>query len=446
MQSNLEKQEIAKYIGISDEMELFSDIPQKFRKKKINLESGLSEFEVIREAVRTGDHNRGPEILNFLGNGIYNRIVPSSVDSLIARSEFLTAYTPYQAEMSQGVLQSLFEYQTYMCELTAMEASNSSMYDGYTTLGEAVRMAHRINERRDILIPESIYESKLQVMESYLSGLQVRLISYRMDTVTGYIDMDDIQKKIDENTCAIVVEMPNSFGILDENVPKIKDLKKDALLIAYVDPVSLGMITPPGDYGADIVAAEGQQLGIHMNFGGPGLGILTFRKEYIRKSPGRIIGQTVDNRGKTAYVMTLQTREQHIRREKATSNICTNQALMAIAATVYLGVVGPSGLKKIAQLTYLRSKELKSSLSGLKISSRNQLKGKPFSDVLVRFDTEVSRLRDFLAGRGISGGLSLEDLSKVAHKNLGNAAFFSATEKTGEHDISELLKAMEVFQ
>ncbi len=445
MQSNLEKQEIAKFLNISDEMDLFLDIPAQYRKREIGIPSGISEYEVIEEARRAASYNKSAGMLNFLGNGIYRRIVPASVDSIIGRSEFLTAYTPYQAEMSQGVLQSLFEYQTYMCELTGMDVSNSSMYDGFTTLGEAVRMAHRINERRDILIPENIYDDKLKVMNSYLSGLNVRLVSYSVSKNTGFIDLDDIQSKLSKDTSAIVVEMPNSYGVIDENVIKVSQIKGDALLIAYVDPISLGMISPPGDYGADIVAAEGQQLGIHMNYGGPGLGILTFRKDYIRKSPGRIIGETQDNRGKRAYVMTLQTREQHIRREKATSNICTNQALMAIAATVYLGVIGPGGLKKIAQTTYVNSRSLKKKLSSMKSAGNSQITGKPFSDVLIEFKTDVSGLQEFLAANGINGGISLQKLAS-SPSLIPNAAFFTATETTTSWEIDRLAATMEVFK
>ena len=446
MHSNLEKQEMANYLGISDELDLFSDIPAKFRKKAINIGKGVSEFEMIQEAREISSLNRGPDMINFLGNGIYDRIVPSSVDSLIGRSEFLTAYTPYQAEMSQGVLQSLFEYQSLMCELTGMDVANSSMYDGFTTLGEAVRMAYRINEKPEVLIPENIYGDKLKVVESYLCGLQIKLIKYRIDTKTGFIDLDDLQGKISDRTSSIVAEMPNSYGILDENIVKISQIKKNALLIAYVDPISLGMIVPPGEYGADIVVAEGQQLGIHMNFGGPALGILSFKKDYARKSPGRIIGETVDNRGKKAYVMTLQTREQHIRREKATSNICTNQALMAVASAIYLSTVGPSGLRKIAENTYKSARETKNRLSAVKIASKMQLLGKPFSDVLISFDKDVMALRSFLAGKGINGGVAAGVLFSTQSYPPNKGAFFSVTEKTTMNDIDALVRAMEVFQ
>lgn len=445
MQSNSEKQEIAEFVGISDDMDLFSDIPKKFRKTELKISPGISEYEVIARALSIGATNRGPDMINFLGNGIYDRVVPSTVDSITGRSEFLTAYTPYQAEMSQGALQSLFEYQTYMAELTGMDISNSSMYDGFSTLGEAVRMAHRINEKRDILIPGNIYDDKLKVIESYLYGLSVRLVPYSVDSRSGFIDMDDLQSRITDDTSAIVVEMPNAFGIIDENVPKVQQMRKNALIIAYVDPVSLGMLAPPGEYGADIVAAEGQQLGIHMSFGGPALGILSFRKEYVRKSPGRIIGETVDSKGKRAYVMTLQTREQHIRREKATSNICTNQALMAIAATVYLGTVGPSGLRKIAETTYLNSRKLKEKLGKLNIADKQQLTGKPFSDVLVSFQKDVNGLQEFLSARGINGGLALSRISSRAASGVKNGAFFSTTEKTTDYAIAKLVEAMEVF-
>ncbi len=441
-----EHEEMLKILNIKDKDELFSDVPKKVRKTSLNIPEGISEFDVLHNAKEIALMNRGVGYTNFLGNGIYDRVIPTSVDSLIGRTEFLTSYTPYQAEMSQGVLQSLFEYQSLVSQLTGMDVTNSSMYDGFTALGEAVRMAYRINGKQEVLVPETLYMDKLEVIHSYLAGLNVKILSYKVDSESGYTDLEDLGGKVNENTSAIVCELPNGLGIIDANVPSIKELKKDALLISYVDPVSLGILTPPGAYDADIVVAEGQQLGIHRSYGGPLLGILSFKNEHIRKSPGRIIGESIDVNGKRAYVMTLQTREQHIRREKAMSNICTNQALMAIAAASYLSIVGSSGLKKVATVTYSNASELKKGLKSLKITSDRQITGQPFSDVLVSFNSEIPDLQGKLFQRDILGGVPLSRFLGDKHSFLKNSHFFSVTEKNTSKEIGQLISALEVIQ
>lgn len=441
-----EHEEMLGVLNIKNKDDLFRDVPEKVRKNSLNIPEGISEFDVLTSAREISLRNQGTDYVNFLGNGIYDRVVPTSVDSLIGRTEFMTSYTPYQAEMSQGVLQSLFEYQSLVSQLTGMDVTNSSMYDGYTALGEAVRMAYRINGKHEVLVPETLYKDKLQVIESYMSGLHFKTVKYRIDPITGFTDLDDLEKKVNENTGAIISEMPNGLGIIDENVPRIRELKKSALLIAYVDPISLGILTPPGTYDADIVVAEGQQLGIHKSYGGPLLGILSFKNEHVRKSPGRIIGESVDVNGKRAFVMTLQTREQHIRRQKAMSNICTNQALMAIAAATYLSVVGASGLKKVAAVTYSSARQLKTGLDSLKNSSDKQLTGQPFSDVLVSFRKDIKDLQGKLFQKGIHGGVPLSGFLPNTDSFPQNAHFFSVTEKITPNDISTLLSALEVIQ
>jgi Glycine cleavage system protein P (pyridoxal-binding), N-terminal domain len=274
-----------------------------------------------------------------LGNGIYDRFIPPLVDEIIGRNEFLTSYTPYQPEISQGMLHSLFEYQSIISDLTEMDITNSSMYDGFTSLAEAVRMAYRINGKDEILIPENIYKSQLSIIKNYTAGLNLNFIQYGFGT-DGLLDMEDLKVKVTSSTSAIIVENPNVFGLIDENAFHVSEIKKDALLITYYDPVSLGLIMPPGEYGTDIAVAEGQQLGLHMNYGGPLLGLFSFKKEYVHRSPGRLIGLSKDSRRRKAFVMTLQAREQHIRRSKAMSNICSNQALLAIASLAYLSILG----------------------------------------------------------------------------------------------------------
>ena len=426
------------YLGFKNFEDLFSDIPAKIRKDNLRMDPHHSEYDLIRQAGFLASKNNYEDFSNFLGCGVYDRIIPSSVDSILSRSEFLTAYTPYQAEISQGMLQSLFEYQSIISDLFGMDVTNSSMYDGPTSLGEAVRMAIRVNERRVILLPENIYRNKMKIIENYTSGLNVVLQTYKLDDRTGMIDLNDIASKINQDVSAVVVENPNSYGIIDENVLKVKELLNGALLIAYVDPVSLGAVRPPGSYGADIAVAEGQQLGIHQNFGGPYLGIFTFRKELARKAPGRIIGQTTDVNGRTGYVMTLQTREQHIRMAKATSNICTNQALMAVAAVSYLTIIGPDGLRKVALASAENSIKLKKSLSSLGNVNADIFTGTSFSDVPVRIDIEVEKLQEKLKHDKIFGGIDASSLFAFPRKTDEHIYFFSVTEKTTDDDIKRL--------
>ncbi|BAB59442.1 glycine dehydrogenase [Thermoplasma volcanium GSS1] len=424
------------YLGIKSTEELFSDIPLSVRKKEIGIGSPLDEHLVLERARKYASLN-STEMLNFLGNGIYDRVIPEAVNYIISKSEFLDSYTPYQPEVSQGMLQSIFEYQSLISDLFKMDFTNASMYDGYSALGEAARMAYRINGKNKILIPESTYDSKLSVLKNYVWGLSMKIEKYKMNE-EGKIDIDDLQSRIDGDTSAVVVENPNGYGVIDENVFRISEIKKESLLISYVDPISLGVLKPPGEYGSDIAIAEGQQLGIPMNFGGPLLGIMSFKADYVRKSPGRLIGESVDADGKRAFVMTLQTREQHIRRAKATSNICSNQALLTLAAGSYLSILGSSGLKKVALLTIKHSKNLAESLGNIGIEK--VFDSISFSDTLFRIDKNV--MLD-LAKKGILGGIKLTSLIKDSKYSSGT--FFTATEKTDNEKIKALVNALEVI-
>lgn len=425
-------------IGLRDYEDLFTDIPARIRKKSFSLNKHIAEYELFTEAYKLSKKNDFSDYLNFLGCGSYDRIIPASVDSILSRSEFLTAYTPYQAEISQGMLQSLFEYQSIASDLMGMDATNSSMYDGPTALGEAVRMAYRINSHPVILIPENMYANKRSILENYVSGLDVRFIEYAMDQESGKIDLADLESKAGDDVSSVIVENPNSYGIIDDNVLKVRDLLKEQVLISYVDPISLGVLKPPGEYGADIAVAEGQQLGIHQNYGGPYLGIFSFRKDLARKAPGRLIGETTDESGRRSFVMTLQTREQHIRRDKATSNICTNQALMGIAALSYLSVVGPDGLKKLALATIKHSSDLRSAITKSEKVNPDVFSGKSFSDVPVKVDLEPHKLEDLLKRGKIFGGIPLTKLIENKRKDLERVYFFSVTEKTNYGMIESL--------
>lgn len=432
------------FIGIKDSDELFSDIPASIRKRGISINRGISEYEVMKLAEDIGSANSGYNFANFMGCGIYDRIIPAAVDSIIGRTEFITSYTPYQAEFSQGMLQSLFEYQSLISDLMGMDMTNSSIYDGTTALGEAVRMANRINGKSEILIPENMYKSKTDVIDNYASGLNLKFIKYSFSRDSGYIDLDDLSSKVSDSTSAIICENPNSFGIIDPNVMKVQEMKKNALLIMYVDPISLGTIVPPGAYGADIAVAEGQQLGIHRQLGGPLLGLFSFRKEYLRKSPGRIIGESLDVNGKRAYVMTIQTREQHIRREKATSNICTNQALMALASAVYLSIVGPDGLRKVANVTISNAKKLRNTIAKVKGYNSNMFSGTSFSDVIVKLPSDPVDIQKKLYSRGILGPIPSSALFPDI-TDLRQTGFFSVTEKTGDSQIEALASSLEAI-
>ena len=445
MMSNNEESEMMKLLGIRDIDDLFADVPEGIKGKIIRIPNGISEDELIGEANLISHLNRNHEYYNFLGNGIYDRIIPSSVDAIVGRSEFETSYTPYQAEISQGMLQSLFEYQSIVSDLTEMDMTNSSMYDGYSALGEAVRMAFRINGKKEVLIPANMYDDKVKVIESYTEGLDMKFVRYSLDHNRGYVNLDDIQEKMTDNTAAIVCELPNAYGILDENIPRIQEIKKDSVLISYYDPISLGSVIPPGQYGTDIAVSEGQQLGLHPNFGGPLLGLFSFKKEHVRRSPGRIIGETLDTNGKRAFVMTLQTREQHIRRAKATSNICTNQALMALTALTYLSIIGKNGLKKIADATVSASSNLKNQMVKHNLIDPNTVTGVPFSDVLVSFKKQQNGLQQQLAKKMILGGLEMSRLINKKYDSINNAHFFSVTERTTKEHIGKLIDTLEVL-
>lgn len=424
--------------------ELFSDVPASMRKKGLGVPPGISEYELMEEAKNIAAMNRYEGYRKFLGCGIYDRIIPSSVDSIISRSEFLTSYTPYQPEMSQGMLQSLFEYQSLMSDLMGMDVTNASMYDGYSALAEAVRMAYRINGKTEVLIPETLYRGKLRVIESYTRGLGLKLISYGYEKETGFADLDDLSKKVGENVSSVICENPNGFGILDENVPSLREVVGKSMIISYVDPVSLGVIRPPGDYDSDIAVAEGQSLGVHKNLGGPLLGIMSFKREHIRKSPGRIIGESVDSDGKKAYVMTLQTREQHIRREKAMSNICSNQALMAVAASTYLSILGKKGLRNVALKTASNMKKLIETFRHVEGYNPDLFSGKHFSDLPVKAPVDNEKLRKSLLEKNIQGAIPFDSILPNLSDLFRNTSFFSVTEKHNDDDFSALKSALEV--
>ncbi|MCL4345963.1 MAG: aminomethyl-transferring glycine dehydrogenase subunit GcvPA [Candidatus Thermoplasmatota archaeon] len=435
--------EMFKFLNIKGYDDLFSDIPESVKKPLKGIGRGKSEMEITLESEAVGSLNRW-DFTILLGLGAYERYIPAAVNNVIMRNEFITAYTPYQAEISQGMLQALFEYQSLICDLTGMEVTNSSMYDGPSSLAEAVRMAYRINGKRDVLIPENIYRNHLEVLRTYTTGVPVNLIFYGVAN-DGTINIEKLKEMITEDTCAIVTYNPSTFGIIDHGVNAIREIKGDALHIAYYDPVSLALISSPGEYDADISVSEGQQLGIPLNFGGPYLGLFSFKEKYVRKSPGRLIGETVDVNGKRAYVMTLQTREQHIRRDKAMSNICTNQALMALASSVYLSVLGNTGLEYVATKTMENSRKLASVIDSVHGFRTRKTSSMYFSDIIVDVDASPEALFSYLQKNGILGGYPAASALAGPSSGIGRSVFFAATEITRNDTLEKLKKVMEVF-
>lgn len=357
-----DKNLLFKKIGVKNIEELFETIPAELRLpfSAFRLPPSLSEPEVLAELKKLSEQNLGTDpsskegLVCFAGAGAYDHYQPAVIDALISRPEFYTAYTPYQAEVSQGTLQAIYEFQSLICRLFEMEVCNASMYDCASALAETVHMARDITGKQQVLIAETINPWYREVVTTYAYGLNVPLFCLPMRELQT--DISALRNAVDNQTAAVIVQQPNFFGYL-EPVQEIAQVchKAGALLVVAIDPISLGIIMPPGGYDADIAVAEGQSLGIPLSFGGPYLGILTAKKKYIRQMPGRIAARTVDLTGKTGYVLALQTREQHIRRERATSNICTNQALYALAAAVYLIWMGREGIKEVAKRCLAKS-------------------------------------------------------------------------------------------
>lgn len=370
---NLERtitKKMLEYIGVESIDDLFTDVPHDLiLKRPLRIPSVKSEYEIEREIGGLLARNNQNPSRCFIGGGIYSHYIPSVVDELASRSEFMTSYTQYQPEVSQGMLQALFEYQSLICDLTGMDVANSSMYDWATAVGEASRMAMRVNGRKRILTFRNIGPERLEVMRTYCDPLDARIdvIDYND---SGRIDFSSLKDSIDTDVSAVYVENPNFFGLLEEQIDDLASIihEKDALLIMGTDPISLGLIKPPGEYGADIVVGEGQSLGLHMSFGGPSFGIFAAKgeKSIIRQMPGRIIGLTTSRDGnRRGYSMIMQTREQHIRRENATSNICTNQALSALTACIYLSLLGGDGLRDLSTSIISKSHYTTKLLSGI---------------------------------------------------------------------------------
>ncbi|MFO7619189.1 MAG: aminomethyl-transferring glycine dehydrogenase subunit GcvPA [Thermoplasmata archaeon] len=442
MAHDRDTEEMLAALGMKEMDELFGDIPQEARSEISKLEKGMCEQEV-RSRIGAILSKNVPinKIAGFLGGGAYDCYVPSAVKSIVGRSEFLTSYTPYQPETSQGLLQVLWEYQSMMSELTGMEVVNNSLYDYATGLGEAALMAQRLKRGSVFLIPETISWPRQSVLENYCKGPGIKLVKYAYDRKTGQADMADFKAKLGDDVFGALVETPNCLGVLEAGVDEMRRALGDRILVAGVNALSLAVVRPPGDYGADIVVSDGQMLGNFPNFGGPMLGIMGCRKQHVRKMPGRVIGLTTDIEGRTAFCMTLQTREQHIRREKATSNICSNEALTIVATGAYMALKGGSGLRESAVLTMRKSRELAKAISSVKECVAPVFTGPGFNEFVARFPIKAEKLIEKMSERGVIPGV------EMALEGMENCLLVAVSDTTGDDDVQKYARALrEVLQ
>lgn len=434
--SDKDKKEMLAKVGVSSPEELFRSIPENLKlNRELNLPSSLTESELVHYFESIEKKNNYTEFLSFLGAGAYNHFIPAIVDYLSSRGEFISPYTPYQPEVSQGTLQIIFEFQTLICQLTGMDVVNASLYDGASGAAEAVLMADRLRGKSKVLVTRTLHPQYRRVIETYTRNLGIKVEEIRY-TDRGEVDFEDLEKHLDEQTTGVVFQSPNFLGII-ENIRKISDLahSHQALSIVVVaEPVSLGLLEAPGHLGADIVTGEGQSFGIPLSFGGPYLGFMGCLEEFIRQFPGRIVGQTEDVEGKRGFVLTLSTREQHIRRERATSNICTNQALCALRATIFLETLGKNGLKELAWQNIQKAHYALKKLSQVK-GIKRKFNGNSFNEFVLEFSKGWTGVKKILMKKGIIGGLSLEK----DYPELQNCVLFCVTEMFKKEEIDRLV-------
>lgn len=439
-----ERKAMLEAIGVDAVADLFTDIPAEQRFPDLQLPPPLSELEITRELEEmAGDNAHLGEFTSFLGAGAYHHFVPAVVDMVISRSEFYTAYTPYQPEISQGTLQAIFEYQSMVAALTGMEVANASHYDGATAVAEAAVMALNVQrmKRRKIVVSPTVHPMYRQVLRTYTQGMDLEIVGDdRQEN-----DFHALLDLCDDNTAVVMVQNPDFLGLLHSGA-EMQDLADavhahGALLSVATDPIALALFHAPGEYGADIVTAEGQSLGNSLSFGGPYLGMFAFRSHLVRKSSGRLVGETIDLEGHEGYVLTLSTREQHIRRAKATSNICSNQSLNALAAGVYMAAMGKRGLRKVAELCWHKAHYAAQALQAL--DGFSLLSDKPFfKEFVLRCPRPVAEINRFLLEEyGIIGGY---DLSQD-YPALGNAMLLCVTEMNTREEIDDLVDALATF-
>jgi len=422
-------------IGVDSIDDLFAMVPDELRlDRPLDLPAAMGEIELSAHMAGLAAKNTSAgRAACFLGGGSYDHFIPAVVDSIASRSEFYTSYTPYQAEAAQGNLQAIFEYQTLITQLTGMDVSNSSLYDGGSAAAEAVMMSLGVTRRSGrVVVAASVHPEYRQVLATYLANLDTELIT--VGTPEGTVSPEELEAALTDQTACVLIQHPNFFGCL-EDVDAIAEIthRARALLIVSVDPISLGILKRPGDYGADVMVAEGQSLGTAMSFGGPYLGIMACREKFVRRMPGRLVGQTVDRRGRRCWVLTLQTREQHIRREKATSNICTNQGLIALRAAVYLALMGPKGMQEVAELCLQKARYAAEQLTTA--GSLSCAFNKPtFKEFVVRVEGDVDQLLQSALAEGIFAGVPLRQW----YPELADCLLLAVTEKRTKEEIDRL--------
>jgi glycine dehydrogenase subunit 1 len=426
-------------VGLNSAAELFDSIPEDLRlSRNLNTTAALSEIELLAGFDRLAARNPGAQRTSFLGAGAYQHYIPTIVDHIISRSEFFTAYTPYQPEISQGTLQAIFEFQTLVCQLTGMEVANASMYDGSTALAEAVLMAERVTKRSKVVACGAIHPEYLEVITTYVQHAGIELLHVGADPRTG--QAADAIDLLDDKTAALVVQSPNFFGCIEDLAALAEKAHSVGalLVVAVTEAISLGLLKSPGACGADIVVAEGQSFGVPLSFGGPYVGLFATREKYARQIPGRLVGEAYDKEGRRGFVLTLATREQHIRREKATSNICTNEGLIALATTVYLETMGRRGLQEVAtqcaQKTAYAAKRI-AELDGFSIP----FTGPRFNEFVVRAPAAAKDLLARLASeRNITGGLPLSRY----YPDRPNEFLVCVTEMNSRADMDALVDGL----
>jgi len=435
-----EIKEMLSSIGVESTEDLFNELPAEQKVSKLNLNSGLSEADVLRKMKEWSERNADLEDFSvFIGGGIYKHLIPQSIQHIVERGEFLTAYTPYQAEVSQGSLQMFYEFQTMICEITGMDVANSSMYDGGTAAAEAMLMSCSIRKKNHYLVAESIHPEYLKIIKTYAKGPGIEIDTVLYNRETGMIDLEDLKNKIKDDTAGFLIGYTNFFGII-EDIQSIRDITREILLTVSCNPMTLGLLKPPGEFDVDIVTGEAQPFGCSLYMGGMTLGIFATKRKYMRKIPGRVIGKTTDLDGATGYVMVLQTREQHIRRDKATSNICSNHAHNALVATIYLSLLGKSGLQEVATNSLKKAHFLAERIDRM---DRYDLAftGPFFNEFTIRSQQEPSYIRDEMIKEKIMGPLPVIDISnKTEHENL---SLIALTEANRMEEISFFASRLE---
>jgi len=436
--TDAERKAMLATVGVERLEELFQDVPERVRFPDLNLPPALTEMEVLDEMHNLAWANESArDLICFLGAGAYNHYIPAAVDSILRRGEFYTAYTPYQPEISQGTLRAIFDYQSLITALTGMDVSNASHYDGATAAAEAVSMAYANfrGKRGKVVVSPSLHPQYRATIHTYIHGSDINLVGEQIESTVG---PEALIPLIDEDTALVIVQYPDFFGrIYDYTDLAEAAHEKGALLAVAVNPLALGLLKSPGEFGADIVTGEGQPLGIPLSLGGPYLGIFATRKEYVRKMAGRLVGETVDNRGQRAYVLTLTAREQHIRREKATSNICTNQGLIALASAVYMSLLGRQGLRQVSELCYHKAHYAAQKIAQL---PGYELWGSTpfFHEFVVRCPAPIAEINAHLLDQGILGGYDLG----ADYPELENHMLLAVTEMNTREEIDMLVESL----